>query len=83
MNILNFWRLKVQFLKANKMLLYLGFDALQSLMAVPLELKSFPFSVWSKIHNKYLTDLIFLRTVSYVNSCFPLDLWPKREALGP
>ena len=51
-------------------------------MAVPLELKSFPFSVWRKTHNKYLTDLIFLRTVSYVTRVFRSIYGPRASRLG-
>ena len=50
MNILILWRLKVQLLKTNK----ISFDARQSSMAVPLELKFL-----TKRYNKYLTNLVF------------------------
>ena len=66
LQISGIWGLYVQFLlETNKMLLYLGFDALQSLMTVPLELKSLTPPFESRdIINILPTSFFSVRTVS-------------------
>ena len=66
LQISGIWGLYVQFLlETNKMLLYLGFDARQSLMIVPLELKSLTPPFESRdIINILPTSFFSVRTVS-------------------
>ena len=66
-NVLKLWQHKVQLLlETNKMLSYLGVDARQSSVAVPLELKPFPLQFKPReIINIWLTSLFSVWTVSY------------------